>query len=100
MRPDAETRALLNFIDKHSLKVVKHRATHLTQTAAAKSDTHIALILTDSHADSHDRILIFNEFPSLYEKIGHDIITATIELFVAEPSKALFSYRDDKSIYP
>ena len=30
IRPDAETRALLNFIDKHFLKVVKHGATHHT----------------------------------------------------------------------
>ena len=30
IKPDAETRALLNFIDKHSLKVVKHGATHHT----------------------------------------------------------------------
>ena len=28
IKPDAETRARLTFIDKHSLKVVKHGATH------------------------------------------------------------------------
>ena len=30
IEPNAETRALLNFIDKHSLKVVEHGATHHT----------------------------------------------------------------------
>ena len=96
IRPDDETRALLNFIDKHSLKVVKHRATHHTRAAAASSDTHIDLIITDSH----DRILNFNKFPSPYEKNGNDIITATIELFVTQPSKASFSYCNYKSIHP
>ena len=69
IRPDAKTRAPLNFIDEHSLKVVKHGATYHTGTAAA------ILILIDSH----DRILNFNKFPTPYEKNGHDIITATIE---------------------
>ena len=64
-----------------------HGATYHTRTAAASSDTHIDLILTDSQ----NRILNFNTFPSSHEKNGHDIIKATIELFVAEPSKASFS---------
>ena len=83
-----------NFIDKHSLKVVRHGATHLTRTATANSDTHIDLLLIDSH----DNILNFNKFPSSYEKNGHDIITATIELFVVGPSKASFSYRNYKGV--
>ena len=77
-----KTRTLLNFIDKHSLKVLEHGATHHTRTATANSDTHIDLILIDSH----DNILNSNKFPSPYEKNGHDIITATIKLFVVEPS--------------
>ena len=40
VRPNAETRALLNFIDEHSLKVVKHGASHHTRMAAASSATH------------------------------------------------------------
>ena len=96
IKPDAETRALLTFIDKHSLKVVRHGATHHTRTATTNSDTHIDLILIDSH----DNILNFNKFPSPYEKNGHDIITATIELFVVEPDKKSFSYRDYRSIHP
>ena len=76
IKPDAETKALLNFIDDHG-------ATHQTRTATANSDTHIDLILIDSH----DNILKFNKFPAPYEKNGHDIITATIELFVVEPTK-------------
>ena len=95
IRPAAETRALFNFINKHSLKVMKHGASHHTQTAVASSGTHIDLILTDSH----DRILNFNKFPSPYEKNGHDIITDTIEFLVAEPSRASLSYRDHKSIH-
>ena len=87
IEPNAETRALLNFIDKHSLKVVEHGATHHTRTTTTTSDTHIDLVLVDAH----DRLLNFNKFPSPYEKNGHDLITATIELFVAEPSKASFS---------
>ena len=90
---DAETRALINFIDKHSLKVVEHGVTHHTKTTTTISDSHIDLILIDPR----DRLLNFNKFPSPYEKNGHDIITATIELFAAEPSKASFSYRDYKS---
>ena len=58
IKPDAETRALLNFIHKHSLKVVSHGATHHTRTATINSDTHIDLILIDSH----NRILNFNKF--------------------------------------
>ena len=58
--------------------------------------TDIALKLIDSH----NHILNFNKFPSPYEKNGHDIITATIELFVVEPSEASFSYRDYKGVHP
>ena len=96
IEPNAETRALLNFIDKHSLKVVEHGATHHSRTTTTTSDTHIGLVLVDAH----DRLLDFNKFPSPYKKNGHDIITATIEHFVAEPPKASFSYRDYKSIHP
>ena len=94
--PNAETSQLLNFIDKHFLKVVEHGATHHIRTTTTTSDTHVDLILIYSQ----DRLLNFNKFPSLYEKNGHDLITATIELFVAEPSKASFSYHNYKSIYP
>ena len=55
IEPYAETRSLLDFIDKHCLKVVEQ---------------------------------------------GRDIITATIELLVVEPSKTSFSYRNYKSIHP
>ena len=74
IEPNAETRALLNFINKHSLKVVMHGATHHDRTATVNSDTHIDLILIDSH----DNILNFNKFPSPYEKNGHDVITALL----------------------
>ena len=60
------------------------------------SDTHVVLILIDSH----DRLFNFNKFPSPYDKNEHDIITATIEHFVVEPSETSFSYRDCKSIHP
>ena len=70
--PNAETIALLNFIDKHSLKVAKHGATHHTQTTPTTSETHIDLILINSY----DRLLNFNRFPSPYDKNGHDVITA------------------------
>ena len=96
IEPNAETRTLLNFIDKHSLKVVDHKATHHTRTTTTTSNTHIDLVLIYSH----DRLLNFNKFPSPYKKNGHDIITATIELFVAEPSEASFRYHDYKSIHP
>ena len=96
IEPNAETRVLLNFIDKHSPKVVGHRATHHTRATTTIFDTHIYLILIDSH----DRLLNFNKFMSPYEKNGHDIITATIEPFVAESSKESFSYLDYKSIHP
>ena len=96
IEPNAETRALLNIIDKHSLKVVDRGATHHTWTTTTTSDTHIDLILIDSQ----DRLLNFNKFPSPYEKNRHDLITASIELFVAEPSTVSFSYRDYKSIHP
>ena len=94
IEPNAETR--LNFIDKHSLKDVDHGATHHTRMTTTTSDTHIDLI----RIDSQDRLLNFNKFPSPYDKNGHDLITVTIKLFVAEPSKASFSYHDYKSIHP
>ena len=61
---NAETRALLNFIDKHSLRVFEDGATHHTRTTVTISDTFIDLILIDSH----DRLLNFNKFQSSYEK--------------------------------
>ena len=50
--------------------------------------------------DSHDNILNFKKLPSPYEKNGHDTISATIELFVFERSKASFSYHDYKGVGP
>ena len=63
IEPKADARARLNFIDEHSLKVVKHGATHHTRTTTTTSDTHKDLILIESY----DRLLNFNKFPSLYE---------------------------------
>ena len=74
---NAETRTLLNFIDKHSLKVLEHGATHHTRTTTTTFDTHNDLILINSQ----DPLLNFNKSPSPYKKNEHDIITATIELF-------------------
>ena len=54
IEPNAETRVLLNFIDRHTLKVVEHGATHHTRTTTTTSDTHIDLVLVDAH----DRLLI------------------------------------------
>ena len=48
LEPKTGTRALLNFIDKHSLQVVEHGATHHTRTTTTTSDTQIDLILIDS----------------------------------------------------
>ena len=64
IEPNAETRALLNFIDKHSLKVVQHGDTHHTRTTTTTSNTHIDFVLVDAH----DRLLNFNKFSSSYEK--------------------------------
>ena len=36
---DAETRALLNLVEKYSLKIVKHGTTHHAQTTTINSDT-------------------------------------------------------------
>ena len=50
---DAETRALLNLVEYHCLKIVKHEATHHTQMTTTNSDTHIDKILFDKQ----DRLL-------------------------------------------
>ena len=50
---DAETRALLNLVENHSLKIVKHEANHHTRTTSTNSDTHIDIILVDAQ----DRLL-------------------------------------------
>ena len=91
---DAETRALLNLVENHSLKIVKHGATHHTRTITTNSDTHIDVILVDEH----DRLLNYDEFPAPYASNGHDVIMATIGLFLVEPSIASFSYRDYRGI--
>ena len=93
---DTETRALLNLVENHSLKIIKHGATHHTRTTTTYSDTHIDAILIDAD----DRLLNFDKFPAPYAKNGHDVITATIGLFVAEPSIPSFSYRDYRGIQP
>ena len=49
VEPNAETRTLLNIINKHSLKIVEHGATHHAQSTTTTSDTHVDLILIDSH---------------------------------------------------
>ena len=67
-----------------------------SRTSTTISDTHIDVILVDAN----DRILNFNKYPAPYAKNGHDTITATIELFVVEPSKTSFSYHDYKNISP
>ena len=86
--------ALLNFIDKHSLKVVHHRVTHLTRTTTTISDAHIVLILIDLC----DQILNLNIVPSTYEENEDDTIRATIKLFLVETSNTSFSYRNYKCI--
>ena len=93
---DAETRALLNLVENHSLKIVKHGATHHTRTTTTNSDTHIDVILFDEH----DRLLNYDKFTAPYSRNGHDVITATIGLIVAKSSIPLFSYRDYKGIQP
>ena len=87
---------LLNFVDAHSLKIIKHGATHHTRTATTTSDTHIDVILIDAN----DKLLNCDKFPAPYAKNGHDIITATVELFMVEPAKTSFMYRDYKGISP
>ena len=77
---DTETRALLNLVENRSLKIIKHGATHHIRTTTTYSDTHIETILIDAD----DRLLNLDEFPAPYAKNGHDVITATIGLFVAD----------------
>ena len=84
---------MLNLVENHSLKIIKHGATHHTRTTTTYSDTHIDTILIDAD----DRLLNFDKFPALYAKNGHDVITDTIGLFVAEPIPS-FSYRDYRGI--
>ena len=69
---------------------------HDTRTTTTYSDTHIDTILIDAD----DRLLNFDKFPAPYAENGHDVITATIRLFVAEPSIPSFSYRDYRGIQP
>ena len=87
---DAETRALLNLVENHSLKIVKHGATHHTRTTTTNSDTHINVILVDEQV----RLLNYGKYPTPYARNGHDVITATIELFLVKSSFAPLSYRD------
>ena len=87
---DAETRALLNLVENHSLKIVKHGATHHTRMTTTNSDTHIDVILVDEQ----DGLLNYDKIPAPHARNGHDDITATIGLFLVEPSIAPFSYRD------
>ena len=101
IEPNAETRnptygSSIGFIDKHSLKVIEHGVTHHTRTNITISNSLIDLILVDSQGG----LLNFKKFLSSYEKNGQDIITATIKLFVVEPSEAPFSHRDYRSIHP
>ena len=93
---DAETRALLNLVENHSPKIVKHGATDHIRTTTTNSDTHIDVILVDEQ----DRLLNYDKFPAPYARNGHNVITATIGLFLVEPSFAPFSYRDYKGIQP
>ena len=72
---DAKIRALLNLVENHSLKIIKHGATQRTRTTTTISDTHIAVILVDAQPD---RLLNFDEFPAPYARNRHDVITATI----------------------
>ena len=71
---DAETRALLNLVINHSLKIVKHWATHRTRTNITNSysDTYIAVFVVDAQDSLHD----FDKFPAFYAKNGHDVIKA------------------------
>ena len=96
LKHNAETRALLTLAENHTLKIIKHGATHHTRTTTTTSDTHIDVMLVDDN----DKVLSYNKFPAPYARNGHDVITATIELFVAEPSRIPFVYRDYNSIRP
>ena len=53
---DPETKALLNLVENHSLKIGKHGAIHHRRTTTTKSDTHIEVILVDAQ----DRLLDFD----------------------------------------
>ena len=72
IEPNGKTAALLNFNNKHSLKIVEHGATYRTQTTTTTFDTHMDLILVDPQ----DRLLNFNIFPSPYERNRHDEINS------------------------
>ena len=64
IKPNAETRVLLDFVDAHSLRIIKHGATHHTRTATTNSDTHIDVILIDTN----DKLLNYDKFPAPYAK--------------------------------
>ena len=96
IKPNAETRVQINLVEEHSLKIIQHGPTHHTRTATTTSDTHIDVILVDTN----DKVLNFDKYPAPYSKNGHDVITSTIELFVVEPTKLSFRYRDYKSVSP
>ena len=96
IKPNAETRVLLNLVEEHSLKIIKHSATLHTRTATTTSDTHVDVILVDTN----DKVLNYDKCPAPYFKNGHDVITVTIELFVIEPTKISFCYHDYKSVSP
>ena len=45
---DTETRALLNLVERHFLKIIKHGTTHHTRTTTTYSDTYIDTIRIDA----------------------------------------------------
>ena len=96
IKPNAETRVLLNLVEQHSLKIIRHGATYLTRTAITVSDTHIDVVLVDTN----EKVLNYNKYPAPYAKNGHDVITATIEPFVVDPTQISFCYHDYKSVSP
>ena len=97
LNPDnAKTRTLMNIVENHFLRMVKHGATHHTQTTTTNSDTHIDVILVDKQ----DKMLNFDKFPAPNARNRHDGITATIGLFSVDPSIIPFSYRDYRGIQP
>ena len=91
---DAESRAFLNLVENHSLKIIKYGATHHTRMNTTNFDTHIDVILVDTQ----ERLLNFDKFPIPYAGNGHALITATFVLFVVEPFIAPFRYCDYRGI--
>ena len=67
-----------------------------TKATTTNSDTHIDVIAVDEQ----DRLLDYDKFLAPYGRNGHDVIMATIGLFLVEASITPFSYPDYRGIHP